>query len=150
MLAEEILMVNDGSLLLKMMGALLENQGFRINLTDSPEEALEWLAQLGYDPQFGARPLKRVIEKELVNELAKQVLAGSFTAGETIYIDVRNRQFVFSEQPFAAEVDTADNDATSDGTGEAQDATRDGSRAGVAIGAGKDQQAAAALGNAFA
>ena len=43
MLAEEILLVNDGSLLLKMMGGQLENKGYHVSLTDSPEEALEWL-----------------------------------------------------------------------------------------------------------
>ncbi len=44
MLAEEILLVNDGSLLLKMMGGLLENEGYQISLTDSPEEAMVWLS----------------------------------------------------------------------------------------------------------
>ncbi|HWZ36485.1 MAG TPA: ATP-dependent chaperone ClpB, partial [Mucilaginibacter sp.] len=42
---------------------------------EASEEALDWLAQLGYDPQFGARPLKRVIQKRILNELSKQILA---------------------------------------------------------------------------
>lgn len=51
---------------------LLE-QGIEINATD---ESLDWLAELGYDPQFGARPLKRVMIKKVLNELSKQILAG--------------------------------------------------------------------------
>jgi len=38
---------------------------------EASEEALDWLSQLGYDPQFGARPLKRVIQKKILNELSK-------------------------------------------------------------------------------
>src|SRR3569623_1688280 len=43
---------------------------------EASDEALDWLAQLGYDPQYGARPLKRVIQKKILNELSKQVLIG--------------------------------------------------------------------------
>ncbi|WP_010603070.1 ATP-dependent chaperone ClpB, partial [Pedobacter agri] len=43
---------------------------------EASDEALDWLAQLGYDPQFGARPLKRVIQKRILNELSKEILAG--------------------------------------------------------------------------
>src|SRR5690606_37177760 len=51
----------------------LEDSGIRIELSDS---ALDRLAKLGYDPQFGARPLKRVLQREILNELSKQILAG--------------------------------------------------------------------------
>ncbi len=51
----------------------LMEQGIEINATD---ESLDWLAELGYDPQFGARPLKRVMIKKVLNELSKQILAG--------------------------------------------------------------------------
>ncbi len=84
-------------LLLRNVQKNLGYQDLKIELS---EAALSLLADLGYDPLFGARPLKRVIEKELVNELARQVLSGAFTAGETIYIDTNNRQLTFSEQPF--------------------------------------------------
>ncbi len=83
-------------LLLRKVEKNLGYQELKIQLT---EGGLDLLADLGYDPQFGARPLKRVIEKELVNELSKQVLAGTFTAGETIYVGEENRAFVFSEKP---------------------------------------------------
>jgi len=49
--------------------------------------ALEWLAREGYDPQYGARPLKRLIQKELVNELSKKLIAGEVKPNETIFID---------------------------------------------------------------
>ncbi|MEO3405535.1 ATP-dependent chaperone ClpB [Mucilaginibacter sp. CAU 1740] len=62
---------------------------------DASDEALDWLAQLGYDPQFGARPLKRVIQKKILNELSKQILAGTVDKDHTIKIDMFDKQFVF-------------------------------------------------------
>ena len=59
-------------------------------------KALDLLADLGYDPQFGARPLKRVIQKELVNELAKQVLGGKIVPGEKVVIDTNKKGFTFN------------------------------------------------------
>jgi ATP-dependent Clp protease ATP-binding subunit ClpB len=59
------------------------------------EEALDWLAELGYDPQFGARPLKRVIQKRILNELSKQILAGKVDRDSNIKLDVFDHQFVF-------------------------------------------------------
>ncbi|MFM9055884.1 MAG: type VI secretion system ATPase TssH, partial [Bacteroidota bacterium] len=58
-----------------------------IHLRISPE-AIEWLAQLGYDPQFGARPLKRVLQKKIMNELSKQILSGAIHKEEHIEIDI--------------------------------------------------------------
>jgi ATP-dependent Clp protease ATP-binding subunit ClpB len=62
---------------------------------DASEEALDWLAQLGYDPQFGARPLKRVIQKKILNELSKQILAGKVNKDSNIRLDMFDNQFVF-------------------------------------------------------
>jgi ATP-dependent Clp protease ATP-binding subunit ClpB len=59
------------------------------------EEAIEWLAELGYDPQFGARPVKRVLQKKVLNELSKQILAGTVHKDETIVLDVFDREIVF-------------------------------------------------------
>ncbi len=50
------------------------------------EEAKEWLAKLGYDPSFGARPLKRVIQKHIVNTLSERILAGEFSEGDKVEI----------------------------------------------------------------
>ncbi|ERJ59153.1 ATP-dependent chaperone ClpB [Sphingobacterium paucimobilis] len=67
------------------------------------EEALDWLAQLGYDPIYGARPLKRVIQKRILNELSKEILAGNVTSDSVIQLDVFDGKFVFinknSENP---------------------------------------------------
>jgi len=65
-----------------------------IQLTAS-EEALDWLAQLGYDPQYGARPLKRVIQKHILNELSKEILAGRINKESTIKLDMFDNKFVF-------------------------------------------------------
>jgi ATP-dependent Clp protease ATP-binding subunit ClpB len=62
---------------------------------EASEEALDWLAQLGYDPQFGARPLKRVIQKKILNELSKQILAGKIDKDSRIMLDMFDNQFVF-------------------------------------------------------
>ena len=62
---------------------------------EASEEALDWLAQLGYDPQFGARPLKRVIQKKILSELSKQILAGKVDKDSKIKLDAFDNQFVF-------------------------------------------------------
>ncbi|MEO6632049.1 MAG: AAA family ATPase, partial [Mucilaginibacter sp.] len=62
---------------------------------EASEEALDWLAQLGYDPQFGARPLKRVIQKKILNELSKQILSGKVDKDSKIRLDMFDNQFVF-------------------------------------------------------
>jgi ATP-dependent Clp protease ATP-binding subunit ClpB len=71
---------------------MLIDMGIQITATD---EALDWLSQLGYDPQFGARPLKRVIQKKILNELSKQILSGTVNKESEIKLDVVDKQFVF-------------------------------------------------------
>jgi ATP-dependent Clp protease ATP-binding subunit ClpB len=67
--------------------------------------AIDWLAQLGYDPQFGARPLKRVLQKRVMNELSKQILAGSINKEDHIELDVdKKHEFVFRNQSKTVEV----------------------------------------------
>jgi ATP-dependent Clp protease ATP-binding subunit ClpB len=70
---------------------LLEND---IHLEATPD-AIDWLAQLGYDPQFGARPVKRVMQKRVLNELSKQILSGSVQKNAQIVLDVFDHNFVF-------------------------------------------------------
>jgi ATP-dependent Clp protease ATP-binding subunit ClpB len=53
------------------------------------------LANEGYDPQYGARPLKRVIQSRLQNELANAILEGEFVEGSTILVDSQNGEFTF-------------------------------------------------------
>ena len=63
----------------------LAEQGLTIELT---EAARDWLAQEGYDPQFGARPVRRTLERHVENPLAKRLLAGGFNDGDTVIVDV--------------------------------------------------------------
>lgn len=70
-----------------------EENEIQLSITPS---ATEWLAQLGYDPQFGARPLKRVIQKKIMNELSKQILSGTIHKDSSIEIDLdAANNFVF-------------------------------------------------------
>ena len=70
-------------ILMRKVHKNLERQGIVIELTES---AKDYLVELGYEPQFGARPLKRTIEKYLVNPLAVEVLGGNYIDGDKIYI----------------------------------------------------------------
>jgi ATP-dependent Clp protease ATP-binding subunit ClpB len=60
-------------------------------------DALDWLAGVGYDPVYGARPLKRAIQRELETPIAKGILAGQFTGGHTIAVDVANERLRFQQ-----------------------------------------------------
>src|SRR5580698_6689877 len=71
---------------------------------EASEDALDWLAQLGYDPQFGARPLKRVMQKKILNELSKQILAGKIDKDSKIRLDMFDNNFVFLNPTETAEV----------------------------------------------
>ncbi|MFD2871627.1 ATP-dependent chaperone ClpB [Mucilaginibacter ximonensis] len=72
---------------------------------EASEEALDWLAQLGYDPQFGARPLKRVIQKRILNELSKQILAGKVDKDSKIKLDMFDHNFVFLNTSEKADIE---------------------------------------------
>jgi ATP-dependent Clp protease ATP-binding subunit ClpB len=71
---------------------LLREQGYTL---DATPEALDWLAQLGYDPQFGARPVKRLFQRKVLNELSKQILAGSISRDKVIMLDMIEHQLFF-------------------------------------------------------
>ncbi len=72
---------------------ILEEKGISSELT---ERAVAWLAEKGFDPLFGARPVKRLIQKEIVNELSKQVIAGSIDRSKKVIIDVQGGALVIS------------------------------------------------------
>jgi len=65
----------------------LSESGVSIEIS---EAALDRLAKLGFDPQFGARPLKRVMQREILNELSKQILSGKVNKDSQIFVDMRN------------------------------------------------------------
>jgi ATP-dependent Clp protease ATP-binding subunit ClpB len=71
----------------------LDEAGVKLELSDG---ARDRLAKLGYDPQYGARPLKRVLQREILNELSKQILAGTVHKDSVIYVDLKNEtEFIF-------------------------------------------------------
>jgi len=77
----------------KKLQEMLVQNGITISAT---EPALDWLAQLGYDPQFGARPLKRIMQRKVLNELSKQILGSSVIKDDHIELDVNKKHdFVF-------------------------------------------------------
>ncbi|AXG71016.1 chaperone protein ClpB 1 [Kordia sp. SMS9] len=65
---------------------------------DATEEAISYLAQQGFDPQFGARPVKRVIQRKVLNALSKEILSGKVTADSIILLDEFNEELVFRNQ----------------------------------------------------
>ena len=76
-----------------LAGRLLE-KGIVIELTD---DARTLLGNLGYDPTYGARPLKRVIQKQLIDKLARQLLEGEFADGDTVKVDAAGGELVFEK-----------------------------------------------------
>ncbi|MGI8637509.1 MAG: AAA family ATPase, partial [Segetibacter sp.] len=69
-----------------------QNAGIQLNFSDY---ALDYLAENGYNPQFGARPLKRLIQKEVVNPLSKRILAGDIDKSKPVLVDVFDGVVVF-------------------------------------------------------
>ncbi|MCT7968313.1 ATP-dependent chaperone ClpB [Laspinema sp. D1] len=80
----------------KRLEKLLAEQKISLNLM---EEALDYVTEVGYDPVYGARPLKRAIQRELENPIATLLLEGKFVAGDTIYIDRGPTKLVFDTNP---------------------------------------------------
>jgi len=78
---------------LKRVEKLVQTQGFSLEVT---EKAQQYLADQGYDPDFGARPLKRTIQKQLQDPLALAILSGEFIVGDTIRLDVGEKGLEFS------------------------------------------------------
>ncbi len=77
----------------------LSTRGIGLHITDT---SLEKLGNVGFDPVYGARPLKRAIQSMLENPLAQEILSGKFAAGDTIKVDVRNDQFTFDKNGVGA------------------------------------------------
>jgi ATP-dependent Clp protease ATP-binding subunit ClpB len=86
---------------LQKVQKMLNRQRIVIRVSDS---ALDLLADLGYEPQFGARPMKRVLQKEVINELSRLVISGEFGPGDTIYIHTDPKGLTFKKEPFPGAV----------------------------------------------
>jgi ATP-dependent Clp protease ATP-binding subunit ClpB len=74
---------------------LVAQSGIQLKFTDY---AIDFLAEQGFDPQFGARPLKRLIQKEIVNQLSKRILAGDIDKSHPVLIDVFDNTVVFRNE----------------------------------------------------
>jgi ATP-dependent Clp protease ATP-binding subunit ClpB len=72
----------------------VRERGIEIVLTD---KARELLANLGFDPDYGARPLRRVIQKQLIDRLALAMLEGNFADGDTVEVDVADGELTFKK-----------------------------------------------------
>ena len=70
----------------------LAERDLRLEITDG---AKDFLANVGYDPTYGARPLKRAIQRYLANGLAEDILAGRFTDGDTIRVEAGDGKLLF-------------------------------------------------------
>jgi ATP-dependent Clp protease ATP-binding subunit ClpB len=80
---------------LNKLTGLLNQSGIELQFSDY---ALEFLADQGFDPQFGARPLKRLIQKEIVNTLSKKILAGEIDKSKPVLVDVFDNMVVFRNE----------------------------------------------------
>jgi ATP-dependent Clp protease ATP-binding subunit ClpB len=83
------------SLQLKSVSKMLALQGITM---DATPEGIKYLSDKGYDPEFGARPVKRVIQREVLNQLSKEILAGNITTDSIILIDAFDGKLVFRNQ----------------------------------------------------
>ncbi len=77
---------------LKDLEKMLKKQSMVLEVKDA---ALSLLADLGYDPAYGARPLKRVVQHEIINEMSKKILGGEFLPGDKIIVNAKDRKFEF-------------------------------------------------------
>jgi ATP-dependent Clp protease ATP-binding subunit ClpB len=77
----------------------VRERGVEVSLSD---EARTLLGNLGYDPTYGARPLKRVIQKQLVDKLALKLLEGEFQPGDRVFVGAADGELVFSKAAAAA------------------------------------------------
>ncbi len=77
------------------MNALLRERGLKLDITP---EALDYLAEVGWDPDFGARPLKRAIQREVQDPLALKVISGEARTGETIRVSRGADRLVFEPE----------------------------------------------------
>jgi ATP-dependent Clp protease ATP-binding subunit ClpC len=83
------------NLLIERVRRTLRGQGLDIKISD---KAVEKLAEIGFDPLFGARPLRRTIQKEIENEIARRILDQEFQKGDTILVDFEDDKFVFKKE----------------------------------------------------
>jgi len=77
---------------IKRIKQYLKNRKIDIVLT---EQAKEYLARIGYDPVYGARPLRRILQKEILDSLAIKLIEGVFKEGDTVEVDFKDGKIIF-------------------------------------------------------
>tara|TARA_Y100000590_G_scaffold455250_1_gene603527 strand:+ start:9204 stop:11633 length:2430 start_codon:yes stop_codon:yes gene_type:complete len=82
------------SLMLDEVEVRLSEHQIKMLVSDA---AKKWLAEEGYDQEFGARPIRRVVQKHVENELSKQIIAGGYTSGDTVSVDCSKDGLIFSK-----------------------------------------------------
>ncbi|MEU6466217.1 ATP-dependent Clp protease ATP-binding subunit [Streptomyces sp. NPDC046976] len=102
--SEQLRQITD--LLLESTRRLLDGQGVAVEFTDA---AVDWIAERGYQPEYGARPLRRTIQREVDNRLSRLLLNGTVSEGGQVTVDVRDGQLDFRtpEAPQAAQAPPA-------------------------------------------
>ena len=91
--------MEDITKIVKLQLEQLKNMLFKQHITiDATDEAIDHIAERGYDPQYGARPIKRVIQKEVLNNLSKELLNGTIKADSVVLIDAFDEKLVFRNQ----------------------------------------------------
>ncbi|MYQ99129.1 AAA family ATPase, partial [Streptomyces sp. SID6139] len=102
--SEQLRQITD--LLLESTRRLLDGQGVAVEFTDA---AVDWIAERGYQPEYGARPLRRTIQREVDNRLSRLLLNGTVSEGGHVTVDVRDGQLDFRtpEAPQAAQAPPA-------------------------------------------
>jgi ATP-dependent Clp protease ATP-binding subunit ClpB len=80
------------SIQLNQLKKLLLEKDIKLHIT---EESFDWICKTGYDPHFGARPVKRVIQKQVLNELSKAILSASLDTTKIVVMDVFDGKIVF-------------------------------------------------------
>jgi ATP-dependent Clp protease ATP-binding subunit ClpB len=83
------------SLQFDLFAKMLKKQQIDIEVTDN---AVNWIAQRGYDPHYGARPVKRVIQKFVINELSKEILAGKIDKDKPVTVDYDGEKIIFKNE----------------------------------------------------
>jgi ATP-dependent Clp protease ATP-binding subunit ClpB len=81
---------------LKAVQTMLEKNNVKIEVT---QKAIDHIAKVGFDPQFGARPIKRVIQKEILNELSKIILQEKVNKDSVIVVDEQSGGLTFKNKP---------------------------------------------------
>ena len=71
---------------------MLEDQGIDLRVTD---DAIRYIAKEGYDPQFGARPVKRALQRLVLNELSKQIIGGKVDSSKPVIVELKEGELQF-------------------------------------------------------